>query len=204
MNDINPHAINFYSWLQRGLKATIDMRNDKTLFYEHREEFNRLITNGKRSGKKAAEIFYYLNRTGYNGLCRFNRSGEFNVPFGSYKAINYVRDFSAYKEILSKWKFTKLDFEELEIDRDDFIYADPPYDMVFRQYVRESFEWHDQVRLAKWLANHRGPVVVSNHATRQIVRLYRSLGFKIEFFYGPRMISCNGNRSRAKEILAQI
>ncbi len=202
LNDINPHAINFYHKLQKGLKASIDMRNDKDLFYEHRDEFNRLIANGKHSSKKAAEIFYYLNRTGYNGLCRFNRSGEFNVPFGSYKVINYVRDFSAYKKVLSKWDFSNLDFEELPVESDDFIYADPPYDVEFRQYAREGFEWDDQVRLAKWLTQHPGPVVASNQATDRILKLYRKLGFQITILNGPRMISCTGDRSPAKEMLA--
>jgi DNA adenine methylase len=210
LNDINPHAINFYHWLQKGLQATIDMRNDKELFYQHREEFNRLIADGKHTSKKAAEVFYYLNRTSYNGLCRFNRSGEFNVPFGSYKIINYVRDFSAYKKILSKWEFMNVDFsdtdplrgEELPVQPDDFIYADPPYDVEFRQYAREGFEWDDQVRLAEWLAKHPGPVAASNQATRRILDLYSDLGFCFKILKGPRMISCTGDRSPANEMLA--
>ncbi len=202
LNDINPHAINFYHWLQKGLKVSIPMRNEKELFYEHRAEFNRLIGNGKQKSKKAAEIFYYLNRTGYNGLCRFNRSGQFNVPFGSYKIINYVRDFSAYKKVLAKWEFSNLDFEELLVQPDDFIYADPPYDVEFRQYAREGFEWRDQVRLAEWLAEHSGPVVASNQATERILKLYGKLGFQIKILNGPRMISCTGDRSPAKEMLA--
>src|ERR687896_413085 len=41
-------------------------------------------------------LFYYLNRTGYNGLCRFNQQGKFNVPFGRYKRIDYRKDFTGY------------------------------------------------------------------------------------------------------------
>jgi len=43
--------------------------------------------------------------------------------------------------------------------RDDFVYADPPYDVEFTQYAKDDFKWEDQVRLAEWLAKHSGPVV---------------------------------------------
>ncbi|HEY0456424.1 MAG TPA: Dam family site-specific DNA-(adenine-N6)-methyltransferase, partial [Verrucomicrobiae bacterium] len=82
VNDLNPHLIHFYSWLRKGLEISIEMRNDEQLFYEHRTRFNQLLAEGKAASKEAASLFYYLNRTGYNGLCRFNRSGGFNVPFG--------------------------------------------------------------------------------------------------------------------------
>ena len=99
MNDINPHLISFYAWLRRGLKITIPLENNETLFYEHRKRFNALLRAGKGKTAEAASLFYFLNRTGYNGLCRFNRSGEFNVPFGSYKQITYMRDFSRYRRV---------------------------------------------------------------------------------------------------------
>ena len=56
------------------------MKNDETLFYQHREQFNNLLADGKGASEEAAALFYYLSRTGFNGLCRFNRSGECNVP----------------------------------------------------------------------------------------------------------------------------
>jgi DNA adenine methylase len=86
LNDINPHVVNFYRWLKRGLVTPLPMRNDERLYYAHRERFNRLLADGQGDSADAAALFYYLNRTGYNGLCRFNRRGEFNVPFGRYNA----------------------------------------------------------------------------------------------------------------------
>lgn len=56
-------------------------------------------------------------------------AGEFNVPFGSYKRIGYRHDFSDYREAFHDWKFTIGDFEDLRLTRDDFVYADPPYDV---------------------------------------------------------------------------
>ncbi|RCX32873.1 DNA adenine methylase [Thioalbus denitrificans] len=202
LNDINPHAINFYRQLKAGLKVSIRMVNDSDHYYDSRTEFNRLIADNRAATKKAAALFYYLNRTGYNGLCRFNSRGEFNVPFGRYKTINYTRDFSAYRGILSEWAFSCGDFESMALSPEDFIYADPPYDVQFTQYAKENFRWEDQVRLAEWLARHPGPVVASNQATEKILELYRELGFEIDTLPAPRMISCTGDRSKALEMLA--
>ncbi len=202
LNDINPHLINFYHWLQRGLIIDIDMRNDADLYYRHRRRFNRLLKEGNQGTREAAMLFYYLNRTGYNGLCRFNRRGEFNVPFGRYRHIHYRRDFTPYARVLARWQFTCADFADLDLDDDDFVYADPPYDVPFRRYSREGFSWDDQVRLAEWLAQHPGPVVASNQATERILALYKSLGFHIELLNAPRRISCTGDRAPAREMLA--
>ena len=70
------------------------------------------------------------------------------MPFGSYARIAYVRDFSPYKPVLSRWEFSSLDFEALHLKPDDFVYADPPYDVPFTQYARKQFSWDDQVRAA--------------------------------------------------------
>lgn len=202
LNDANPHLINFYRWLQRGLTITLDMRNDEALYYAHRARFNALMREGQQDSQEAAALFYYLNRTGYNGLCRFNRQGEFNVPFGRYSHISYQVDFTPYARVLARWQFTNLDFQAIPLQPDDFVYADPPYDVEFRQYAREGFTWEDQVRLAEWLAQHPGPVVLSNQATERIVALYERLGFRLQFLEGPRMISCTGDRTPAPEVLA--
>lgn len=201
-NDISPHAINFYRHLKRGLRIALPMRNQRALYYSYRRRFNRLVADGGAHSAEAAALFYYLNRTGYNGLCRFNSRGEFNVPFGRYRTINYTRDFSAYRELFATWTFTATDFEAVKVTDDDFVYADPPYDVEFTRYAKEDFGWDDQVRLARWLARRRGPVVLSNQATARIVELYASLGFELEFLDAPRMISCNGDRTPAREVLA--
>ncbi len=203
LNDVNPHLFNFYQHLRRGLVAKIPMKNESDLYYQHRAEFNRLaVTRRGSASHKAAELFYYLNRTGFNGLCRFNQSGRFNVPFGRYGTIRYTTDFRPYVEPLSRWTFTGDDFESIVVSPKDFIYADPPYDVQFREYASDGFDWDAQERLAAWLARHPGPVVASNQATDRIVELYRSLGYKVEFLDGPRKISRTGDRSPAQEILA--
>ena len=202
LNDANPHLINFYRWLQNGLRIEIEMANDEALFYRHRDRFNALLATGGADTRDAASLFYYLNRTGFNGLCRFNRTGLFNVPFGRYTRIAYTRDFADYRDVLAGWIFTTSDVEAVPIERSDFVYADPPYDVTFTNYGKEGFAWEHQERTAVWLAGHRGPCVLVNQATPRIEKLYRKLGFLVDFLAGPRRISCNGDRTPAREILA--
>jgi DNA adenine methylase len=202
LNDLNPHLINFYAQLRRGLSLKIEARYDSKLFYAHRARFNQLVKDGGAKTGEAAQLFYYLNRTCFNGLCRFNLSGEFNVPFGQYKAVNYANDLGVYRRLFRRWSFTNKDLADLSIEPDDFIYADPPYDVEFTAYSAGGFSWDDQVRTAELLAKHRGPVLLSNQATKRIVDLYRSLKFDLKFLDAPRRISCNGNRQTAREVLA--
>jgi DNA adenine methylase len=202
LNDINPHLINFYRHLREGMQPRVEMRNDEQLFYRHRDRFNRLIQNGGARSREAAELFYYLNRTCFNGLCRFNKSGAFNVPFGTYTTINYARDFGAYAPVLKDWEFSSADVEKVGIKEGDFIYADPPYDTEFTTYSPGGFSWDDQKRTAELLAKHRGPVVISNQATPRMVALYEGLGFELSYLAGPRRISCTGDRTAAREVLA--
>jgi DNA adenine methylase len=202
LNDINPHLIDFYRWLRRGLRIDETLENSAEVFYAHRARFNQLLAEGRSHSRQAAALFYFLNRTGYNGLCRFNRKGQFNVPFGRYGRIDYRRDFSAYRDRFRSWSFRAGDFQRTPLHADDFVYADPPYDVPFTQYARQGFTWSDQVRTAEWLSGHPGPVILVNQATERITRLYEALGFRLRTLTAPRMISCTGDRSPALEVLA--
>src|SRR6267142_2193587 len=202
LNDINPHLINFYRQLKHGFVSHLEPLNERDYYYARREEFNRLVRAGGTETKEAAALFYYLNRTGFNGLCRFNQSGDFNVPFGKYKRINYRRDFLEYKEAFWSWDFTNVHFENIKLHPQDFVYADPPYDVEFRQYSQGGFGWHEQEATARWLASHPGPVILVNQATGRIVDLYVALKYDLVFLNAPRRISCNGDRTPAREVLA--
>ena len=203
LNDINPHLINFYRWLKIGLViSSLDMEKDRAFFYRCRKRFNNLLANGDGNSAEAAALFYYLNRTCFNGLCRFNRSGEFNVPFGLYGEIVYKKDFREYQKVFAEWDFTCGDFDKIKLKPTDFVYADPPYDVEFTHYSKDGFCWKDQVRAATWLCKHSGPVILSNQATKQILELYGDLGYQLVKLPAPRRISCNGDRTPAQEVLA--
>jgi DNA adenine methylase len=209
LNDANKHLVNFYQCLQQGLTNSLSMFNDAEQYLEYRSAFNQLARESKGNQEPEAPpnpqlalFFYYLNRTGFNGLCRFNNKGEFNVPFGRYKTITYSANFLEYQDLLGRWEFSCGDFAQMPLRSDDFVYADPPYDRVFTKYSQQDFTWDDQERLAYWLANHSGRVVVSNQATDRIIALYEKLGFRVETIEAPRRIACNGNRKPALEMLA--
>ena len=208
LNDINPHLVNFHRWLQRGLTIDITMEYDKDAYYRARDRFNELIRYPQSDGgKESASLFYYLNRSCFNGLCRFNSSSEFNVPFGRYDKdkVKYRRDFSAYQAAYSGWTFTVRDFQEVTFNAGDFVNVDPPYDgneTAFTSYSAQDFNWGDQVRLVKWLDRHDGPVVASNLATERILALYSDHGFTIETIEAPRRINNTGDRTPAREMLA--
>lgn len=207
LNDINPHLINFYFHLSKGrsiFDANIEFLNDKDIYYKNRERFNDLIKKSEHNTLEAAALFYYLNKTGYNGLIRFNKSGLFNVPFGRYKRINYFFDVSKYYNLIKKWRFFNLDFSKVPISSNSLVYADPPYDVEFTQYSSNTFDWKEQVRLAEYLTTLKVPVILSNQATERIIKLYSKLGYKLFFEDTTRYISCKGKREKAKEVIALL
>lgn len=206
VSDVNPHLMNLYRWLQHGLvweeDDGIEWDYSSVTFYENRSKFNSLCSARQYWTKEGALLFYYLNRTCFNGLCRFNKDGEFNVPFGRHKHLELKKDFRIYQMALKDWQLYSGDFESLPLEPGDFVYADPPYDVEFTQFAPRDFVWGDQERLAKWLAAHQGPVIASNSHTPRIVSLYQSLNFKVYSVEAPRSISCTGDRTPELEILA--
>lgn len=203
VNDINPHLVNFYRQIQGGLKLEIDFRNSEDDYYLARKRFNDVILSGDYMTSEMAQLFYYLNRTGFNGLCRFNSSGMFNVPYGKYSRINYRDNFEDIQVSLEGFRITEGSFTDIPYLDGDFIYVDPPYDTPFTSYSKGGFTWDDQVSLANFFVNLGLPVIISNQATPRILELYNDLGFTIDRIRAPRRISSNGNREDALEILAR-
>ena len=139
--DANPHLISFYQGINDGTinpivtRAFLQSEGDKLAkhgadyYYEVRQRFNI---------QKSPLDFLFLNRACFNGLIRFNKKGEFNVPFGhkserfskAYitKIVNQV-DWVAKCASLNDWTFLHQDFRTTLSDatESDFIYCDPPY-----------------------------------------------------------------------------
>lgn len=212
LNDVNPHLINLYQQVKEGFNGfgvdtNLQYATSESSYYRLRDRFNTLRSMPPFGEIQAeqAELFYYLNRVGYRGLCRTNSSGGFNVPYGHYKKPKLGHDFSLYQEAFKNWDFFNFNYltileKELIFD-DHFVYADPPYDDGFTSYSG-SFTWDDQVNLATTLAALNCPIVASNKATDRIIDLYQGLGFNVQFIDMRRRISCDGNRDNVREILA--
>jgi DNA adenine methylase len=207
--DINPRLINFWRWVQRGMQIPAEILvHDKQHYYEIRDRLNALPPND--DSLLGAAYFYYLCRTGFNGLCRFSRKGKFNVPFGEYKSINYCSDFSSYVPLISGWYFDSADFLKLHIPIKSLLFIDPPYwraskpgkTPMFVGYAGEVFGWEQQERTAFKAADYDGPVICCNSDDPKILELYHHLGFKIRMVDVRRRISCAGDRPIVQEMLA--
>lgn len=202
LSDTNEHLINLYVHLQGDRPFDMDeLPNDYT---SNRAWFNLLVRHGQSNSFEAALVFYYLMRTGFNGLCRFNSAGEFNVPKGSGRAESLPVDHPA-RVAIRRWDFRCTDYRDLlfsDVSSPDFIYADPPYDGGFTRYTGVEFTWPNQVDLATRLMAHPGPVMITNAATPRVLDLYRSMGFHTQVLQAPRRIAASGNRDAVSEVIA--
>ena len=108
LNDVNPHLHQLLPLAPARADASIcRWPTSGRCTIAHRVALQRPAGRGAgRDAPKRPWLFYYLNRTGYNGLCRFNRAAQFNVPFGQYAAIRYKRDFSPTGMRFAGWTFS--------------------------------------------------------------------------------------------------
>jgi len=215
VGDINPDLISLYSFLKKDKKRFIDYcqrffipeNNHQSQYLAYRLEFN----NNPPARRRAA-LFVYLNRHGFNGLCRYNRSGGFNVPFGRYKKPYFPeKEMLHFIQQSKKVKFVCGDFAFLmnRAREGDVVYCDPPYVPLsptssFTSYAAEGFSYDQQVELAyraKHLASRGVKVVLSNHDNAITRQIYEDA--IIESFPVQRFISRDGaNRTSVKELLA--
>lgn len=215
LSDINEDLIQLYTYIsQEGQNFIdycktffIDVNNTAESFYYWRSVFNQ--TEDLRT--KAA-LFVYLNKHGFNGLCRYNADGGFNVPFGKYTKPYFPEKEMQFFHQKSKYAVFKVaDFLNTmnEALPGDVVYCDPPYIPLsktanFTSYSSGGFteiQQKELVKAAENLAQKGVPVIISNHNTEFVHRVYQNA--QIHIFDVQRYISCNGlNRNKASEILA--
>mgnify|MGYP005664541713 CR=1 FL=1 len=221
--DANPDLVNIYKCVARvgSFSALADSffvgGNVESIYYQRREDFNKRPLRGGMNAWRAA-MFLYFNRHGYNGLCRYNLKGGFNVPFGKYKRPYFPADE------LEQWCLSMaLPLHQFVCDdwrrvmknaaAGDVAYFDPPYvspdggSKGFTAYNGVSFRWDDQVALAQaagLLAQRGVKVVMSNHDTPAIRSVYEQFGVsRVESFQVGRSVSRNKDGRRpAQELLA--
>ncbi|XHO00249.1 Dam family site-specific DNA-(adenine-N6)-methyltransferase [Qipengyuania sp. DSG2-2] len=181
--------------------------NNRNSFEYLRDEFNSIQPSIRKSA-----IFIYLNRHCFNGLCRYNRKGKFNVPFGRYKSPTLPSEgMVRFSENTKNVEFICSDFRDVFklAEEGDVIYCDPPYAPIeqtsnFTSYSSSAFGQSEQIELQKLAQNaaERGiPVVISNHDTPFTRELYQDA--EQHFFGVKRAISRNAsNRGAAAEMIA--
>jgi len=210
LNDVNPYLINLHRQVKRGLDIDPNLKTyiSEDSYYRLRDRFNTLrsLPQYQEVQQELAELFYYMNRVGYRGLCRVNGSGGFNVPYGHYIKPILNHDFSIYQKIFGLWQFSTFGYSDFigslldtPCTQNSFVYADPPYDGGFVDYSGD-FGWEDQVKLAEMLAGLDCPVIASNKASDRIIDLYQGLGFVTEIIELGRKIG--GDRKPAREMFA--
>jgi len=218
LNDANQDLINLYQILQKeGQRFIEECRaffikkfNSEKHYYRLRDQFNESLDPTLRSA-----LFLYLNRHGYNGLCRYNMGKrEFNVPFGRY-AKPYFPEIEMQlfyeKATQGQVRFVCEDFTKTlqRAKKGSVVYCDPPYVPLtntahFTGYQAGGFSLEEQRELAeqaKKLGKVGIPVLLSNHSNEFTHQLYK--GAKIQEFDVRRSISCKtALRGQVLELLA--
>lgn len=158
--DFNADLINLYRSIQtdplRFLSEAGALFGGKC---NNREAFDALRAefNGSEDPFRRSVIFVYLNRHGFNGLCRYNAKGRFNVPFGKYDNPGFPRaEIEAFFESAKRIKFVHGDFVSVmaQARKGDVIYCDPPYVALsmtsnFTSYSSGAFGFAEQKALAE-------------------------------------------------------
>lgn len=214
--DVNADLINLYNIIKyRSTDFISDARffftakgNHSDTYYARRQQFNQSDDPYLR-----ALLFLYLNRHGYNGLCRYNLRGQFNVPFGRYKKPYFPEaELLWFAERAQKANFHCRSYDETmqQAASGTVIYCDPPYAPLavsgnFTSYHTNGFSLEQQqhlARIAAELAQKKAiPVLISNHDTAMTRLWYQQA--VIHVVQTRRSISrSNNGRVKINELLA--
>lgn len=139
----------------------------KTKYYKNkRNEFNLLLDRRRKLSQdekvKLSSLFYFLNRTGFNGLYRKNMNGKYNVPHGRRASSNnqniefskkQINNFENISQLLKNTTIKSGSYEKIveKVTKDDFLYIDPPYVNNFVDYSEKGFNQHDHIALSNQL-----------------------------------------------------
>ena len=166
INDINSKLIGFYNGvkndyarLRRELDEVEEIYEENRHCFdelkknhpmEHVEDKNedfyyriRNMYNGLAEKTYSdALIYFFINKTAYSGMIRYNAKGEFNVPFGRYQHLNTSLVSKEHSVLLSHTQIFNTDYKDTFdlTNTDDFVFLDPPYDCVFSDYGNEEYK----------------------------------------------------------------
>lgn len=212
-NDLNKDLINSYEsifydkekYLEFCAKAFGEYGFDE--YYTLRNAMNNSDFNTRR-----AALFQYLNKHGFNGLCRYNKKGEFNVPRGTVTKKPKQVPVEQIETLDTRHKYNTDLFNENYSDFiftcgmenvDMLIYNDPPYAPLTSdfKYTADGFGEEDHIKLKECSLQCKHPVLISNHWTEFTEELYSDAD-EIHLFDVQRTISCKGDeRKKVQECL---
>ena len=177
INDLNQRLMTFYSQLRNNYPKMRSQLDELQALYEKNQlEFKELKSKNpeKRVPNANEELYYkiralfnnpddtyldgvlyfFINKTAYSGMIRYNNNGEYNVPFGRYPNLNTKLVTQQHSELLQRAELYSVDYREIfdMAQEDDFIFLDPPYDCVFNDYgnidLMNGFDETEHRRLA--------------------------------------------------------
>ncbi len=167
--DQNSRLIAVYRVVQTAVDALIAALSDlqgrywamapearSAMYYAVRDAFNQCDgTNVHQAAQ-----FIFLNRTGFNGLYRVNRRGQFNVPMGRYQQPTICDPLALQQTHDALQRVTLLAGDYHQAARyagpQTFVYLDPPYRPLsatasFTAYNAGAFTDDDQRQLAQFV-----------------------------------------------------
>ena len=215
LSDMNEELVITYNVIKKNVEDLI-----KSL-KKHKHNKKYFLKLRKKDPKKLSDVetasrFIYLNKTGFNGMYRVNKSGGFNIPFGDQKnpLICDEENLLKVSKSLKSIKIVKSDFKKAlkNVKKGDFIYFDPPYYPLNRTanfvgYTASGFLEKEQRDLRDiYFKLHRKGcfVMLSNSNTDFIKKLYSGLDkrVKIHKVKANRMINSDATkRGKIKEVL---
>lgn len=202
------------SFSEEELKANMETAIRSAFFMHERYKMNA-INRGKLelSDEENTSNFYYVREYCYGSMFRYNKEGDFNIPYGgmSYnkkdflEKINNLFSQKTYN-LLKTAHIENLDFEEFfnkyEFTERDFIFFDPPYDTDFSSYANNAFTLEDQERLANCIYNLKAKFIFIIKKTDFIWNLYDGKeNIKIESFDKKYSYNMRGRNNRDVEHL---
>ena len=203
LSDVNAELVSCYTAVRDDVESVIRALRDHVYESEHYYTVRALEPGGLPSAKRAARTIY-LNKTGYNGLYRVNRSGQFNVPFGRFTRPQFCdpENLRACARALRGVSIEHGDYSSVlkSAKKGDFVYFDPPYVPLsptsdFTAYIPGGFGEGEQRKLAKVFAKlaARGvQVMLSNSDTPLVRELYDA--FDLRVVYASRSVNSNAAR----------
>lgn len=148
---------------------------NEAFYYKLRAMFNGTIEKEYSD----ALLYFYINKTAYSGMIRYNTHGEFNVPFGRYAHLNTKSVTLSHSRLLQRAEIYDRSYASIfnMCHDDDFMFLDPPYDCIFSDYgneeYKEGFNEDSHRQLAQDFANLSCKTLMVISKTQLTEELYR-------------------------------
>lgn len=133
-------------------------------------------------------LYFFINKTAYSGMIRYNKKGEYNVPFGRYPHLNTQLVTQQHSDLLQGAELYCADYSKIfsMAEQEDFMFLDPPYDCVFHDYgnrdkLENGFDEAEHRRLAADFRNLSCRALMVIGKTPLTEELYK--GYIVDEYY---------------------